>query len=148
MQGTPDSSHPGLLATARWTNMKKYKIYTQGKDKIVAVKDGFSYPALFIPPIWAFVQRMWIWGLLLTVFYIGRYSFFIIYSKNYLFLNEVFSLVTVSISLLFGFKGNEWIEKKLIHKGFFLVSQVEAINNEQAVNQYNWKLYNENSLED
>ncbi|MDD2468168.1 MAG: DUF2628 domain-containing protein [Desulfobulbus sp.] len=126
--------------------MKKYKIYAQGKDKIVAIKDGFSYPALFIPPIWAFVHKMWLLGLILTLFYIGRYSFFIIYSKSYFFLDEVFSLVTVSISLLFGCKGNEWIEKKLINKEFYLVFQVESINNEQALNQYNWKLYQENSL--
>jgi hypothetical protein len=40
--------------------MKNYNIYSNGSG-LIAIKEGFSWPALFFGPLWGFTKGFWIW---------------------------------------------------------------------------------------
>ena len=126
--------------------MKHFKIYSRSQEKSEAVKQGFSYPALIFTPIWAIVKGMWVAGTIILFLTLARYIFLILFSRNYPFIDQILDLPLLIISLVFGFKGNEWRELILTSRGFILVDSIEAINQEQAINQYNYKLYEKSAL--
>lgn len=126
--------------------MKHFKIYSRSQEKSEAVKQGFSYPALIFTPIWAIVKGMWVAGTIILFLTLARYIFFILFSRNYPFIDQILDLPLLIISLVFGFKGNKWRELILTSRGFILVDSIEAINQEQAINQYNYKLYEKSAL--
>ena len=126
--------------------MKHFKIYSRTQEKSEAVKQGFSYPALIFTPIWAIVKGMWVAGTIILFFTLARYTFLILFAKHYPFIDQILNLPLTILSVVFGFKGNKWRESILISRGFVLVDSIEAINQEQAVNQYNYKLYEKSAL--
>ena len=126
--------------------MKHFKIYSRTQEKSEAVKQGISYPALIFTPIWAIVKGMRVAGTIILFFTLARYTFLILFAKHYPFIDQIPNLPLIILSVVFGFKGNKWRESILISRGFVLVDSIEAINQEQAVNQYNYKLYEKSAL--
>jgi len=126
--------------------VKHFKIYSHSQEKNKAIKQGFSYPALIFTPIWAIVKGMWVAGTIILFLTLARYTFLILFAKHYPFIDQILDLPLLIISLVFGFKGNKWWESILTSRGFVLVDSIEAINQEQAINQYNYKLHEKYAL--
>jgi len=126
--------------------VKHFKIYSRSQGKSEAIKQGFFYPALIFTPIWAIIKGMWVAGTIIIFLTIARYTFLILLAKHYPFIDQMLDLPLLISSLVFGFKGNKWQESILTSRGFVLVDSIEAINQEQAINRYNYKLYEKSAL--
>ncbi len=96
----------------------QYDIYRNHEGKIVAVKNGFSWPAFFFGAIWMYVKRMWVEGTLYLA------AFFTI---GFLF-GPLPDWVGISAAIVLGFLGNELREKNLVLRGYDHVGSVEHDN--------------------
>lgn len=98
-----------------------------GKD-VVFVKDGFSWPAFFIPFFWMLWHRLWLplAGYLAIVAFIALAGYGLSWPDN----------LTASIGLLanlfFGFEGNNFRRRALAKRGYDEVADIVADNGEEA----------------
>jgi len=118
------------FGTKKWN---VYGIYST----IEIVKDGFSWPAFFFPPVWLIVKRLW-W----IVF--GYLIFFILMKgivgelaeENFQLALIVGLLADIPIRLLFGFYGNRIYSGKLRREGFIKYATIMANNKKSAIAKY------------
>jgi len=111
--------------------MKKFSIFRHPLKRIEAVKEGFSWPAFFIPVFWCFYHRMWKEGLLL----LGAYTLSnMISSRSYdeglLIANVV---ATIALWIWFPFAANRLRAQRLISRGYKKVGFIEAANPDAAL---------------
>ena len=95
------------------------------KQKI-AVKDGFSWPAFFFGPIWAWVKGMIGLGFLLLLGNIVLTVFFILlqFSGMDSISKTVFTfMIIIGWITYIGFNGNAWLKKSLEKKGYVVVAK-------------------------
>lgn len=92
--------------------MNKYKIFTRHGQKI-AVKQGWSWPAFLFTGFWAFSKGMAGLGVLGVVLY--------------------WPPAWLIAGIIFGSKGNNWWENKLLKSGFTLAGSVQASGTKEAV---------------
>ena len=109
--------------------MNDYKIYYSPLGMTEAVKQGWSWPAFFFSPIWAMFKKMWFIGTLTLIGVLMIYAVF--GSPDRLF--SFADLLSMAISIIFGFQGNEWRESNLTSRGFRYVRTVTAANPEGAL---------------
>ena len=117
--------------------MRIYSVYVRrhGLDPerdIAMVKEGFSWPALLIPPLWLLYQRLWLALFIVTV--------------TGLLLDVGLDLagadpVTVFIagagfSLFIGFSANDWRRMKLAAHGHRMTGIVAADDHDGALRRY------------
>lgn len=115
--------------------MAQYRIFKHPVGKIEAVKQGWSWPAMFFTFIWAFVKGLWQVGA----------SVLVLAMLMGLFLNEwvdlslantIANIVGIIIALVLGVRGNIWREQNLLSRGFEHVDSIRAPNPELAIASY------------
>lgn len=83
-------------------------------DALVFVKEGFSWPALFVPALWLIYQRMWIeLGMLLALLALVGWAFGSAESGSLLLNIVSFGLVT-----MFAFEANDLLGNALERRGY------------------------------
>jgi hypothetical protein len=83
-------------------------------DALVFVKEGFSWPALFVPVLWLIYQRMWIELILFTT---------LLVLVRWVFGNDdsgpmLLNLVGFGIVVLFAFEANDLLGAALERRGY------------------------------
>ena len=101
--------------------------------EIVLVKDGFCWPAFFVPLLWALWHRMWLTALLLVV---GALVLGV--GMDLLGLSPAAQFVLgVGVAVYIGLSANDWRRASLRRRGWDDGSSVVAENREAA----EWRLF-------
>jgi hypothetical protein len=134
--------------------MKVFKVYKHNTKGYAAVKVGFSWPALFFSAFWCLIKGFFFLFLFFLIVNWALILYALILEINLtkygnIMSNEVFAwyaanslgVLIVSLILLFipGFKGNAWLDKKYIKKGYALVESIPAISKKAAIELINTK---------
>lgn len=101
-------------------------------DDVVFVKDGFSWPAFFIPMFWLIYRGMWI-------VLIGYIAVLVVSSTllGFLGVDDTTSFVVgLAVSLLMGFEGNDLLRWTLSRSGLRAVAVVQAGSIEDAERRF------------
>lgn len=107
--------------------MKTFDVYAHSSGDTVAVKRGFSWPGLFLGPIWALVKGLILIGCLLLVAVIVLRMLEAAADMSHSpGLMIVVGLLYVIIPLIVGANGNNWRRNKLLALGYNLRGTVEA----------------------
>ena len=72
-------------------------------DDAILVKEGFSWPALFIPLIWLIYKRMWI----VLVFYVAVTMALTVLSQVALLPDSAVLVGNLAVNLILGLEGND-----------------------------------------
>lgn len=99
--------------------MKTYKIYGKNGETI-AVKQGWSWTAFFFSWLWAFTKKLMLAGI------IGLLC-------NAFMVPFGIAPYVVIGGIIFGWKGNQWWQDKLIKNGYTFQRTVQASNQQQAL---------------
>ena len=101
-------------------------------DEVVAIKEGFCWPAFLFSMIWAIFYRLWIYVFYLVL--INSIFFILIFqlAENHFVI--IFSLMGVLIS--FGYIANDARRSNLRKKGFFEQIIVIAPTKNTAIRRY------------
>jgi hypothetical protein len=136
--------------------MKKFGIYRSDSDGFRAVKQGFSFPGLFLQWIWLVYKGLYVRGTLFFLAYIllgnliygmekdasplmyGLRVFIPILEHPPFIENEALRVSvglfrTLAFGLIIGALGNEWYRKSLIKRGFLHVTDIEAARAKLAI---------------
>ncbi|MBT3991255.1 MAG: DUF2628 domain-containing protein [Rhodospirillaceae bacterium] len=113
------------------------RIYTlhQPKDpttEVVPVKEGFSWPAFFVSPLWALWHRLWFWavGFVAANIVLG----WILTTAGG---NEfVTSTASFALALIIGWTANDLRRRKLTKRGFEESAVLVANNKETAIARF------------
>jgi hypothetical protein len=120
--------------------MKTFNVYRHPIQGLEAVKVGFSWPAASAGPIWMLVKQLWGWSAIWIALYV---SLSLVETDTdtselggaqalvYLHLVAGYA----ALSLMPGFKGNQWREKNLVRRGFEMLGTVQAETPEAAISQ-------------
>ncbi|MGH6736488.1 MAG: DUF2628 domain-containing protein [Methyloceanibacter sp.] len=85
-------------------------------DKVAFVKDGFSWPAFFVPALWLFYHRMWIELIVfLIVFSVLPWVFGFDQQGE-----QLFGWVSLGLITLFAFEANDLRGAALSRRGYRL----------------------------
>lgn len=108
--------------------MKPYSIYKNDEGTIKAVKQGFSWPGWFFVWFWCFYKKL----------YLHAFDFLLInlFVLHYTDSNNWKYLFQFIIMAIIGFKGNHYLEKKLIKSCFVYVDTISATNTKSAVSTF------------
>ncbi len=107
--------------------MKIYTVYAKPGDaeSAVAVKEGFSWLAFFVPFLWMLYRRIWLAAALLFLVNVA----IMVLADAKLADPAIWVAIHLIIMLICGFEGNGWLEKTLLKRGFelkdIIVSQDE-----------------------
>jgi hypothetical protein len=97
--------------------MKQYKVFTRSASTVL-VKQGWSWPAFLIPPIWALTKRLWGVG---AGVLIGGITLAFIFESMDIDRSEPFYIlvgIELAVRIIFGMNGNSWREVNLVSRGF------------------------------
>jgi len=89
---------------------------TERADRLAFVKEGFSWPALFVPLLWLIYYRMWIEFILLAVVYIALQLAFGTTSQG----QTLAGWASLAIAVLFAFEANDLRTLSLERRGYRL----------------------------
>ena len=112
--------------------MKRYTIYKHPIGQIEAVKQGWSWPALFLGFIWALYKKMWSIGLSILIISVLLYATVGMSSKGEIILN----ILSFVLGIFFGMQGNSWYESSLKSRGYDFLKTVNASTKEGAIGVY------------
>ncbi len=120
--------------------METYNVYKHPTRGLVAVKVGFSWPALFFPFLWMAVKKLRWQAVAWFVAY--RMMLFLLASiEEETDLSKKHGVVLIFLAGLFvlrlvpAFKGNSWREKNLSKRGYEKLTSVQATNPDAAIAQ-------------
>ena len=111
----------------------EFDVFEHASGRYEAVKHGFSWPAFFFTFVWAFVKRLWLLGVVVLGLAVAA-AFAPGFQE---FVQRVFGDggLGLVISLILGFKGNEWKRQHLIERGWRHVTVVEATHPQNAIEE-------------
>lgn len=142
--------------------MKVFKIYKHQTKGYAAVKTGFSWPALFFSAFWCLTKGFFFLFLFFLIVNWALIAYALILEINMakygnIMSNEVLAwyvansagVLVVSLILFFipGFKGNAWLDKKYLKKGYLLLDSVPANSKKAAIELINNQANNSNHVE-
>lgn len=112
--------------------LKTYRVYSHpGRRVPIVVKEGFSWGAFAIGPVWFLLNRMWLNFTLVSAFFGGARLYF----ENREISDEMDSLAVTGVSLLFfvtwfliGKFANFLLRSDLEDRGYALLATVKARN--------------------
>ena len=105
--------------------MTVYSVYEPGKeasdiavraDRLAFVKEGFSWPALFLPALWLIYQRMWIELLVFVVACVALQWAFGLSNQG----QALFGWASLALVVLFAFEANDLRTAALERRGYRL----------------------------
>jgi len=106
--------------------MRQYSILKNEEGTVKAIKQGFTWPGWFFTWIWCLVKKLYIHAVAFLVLNILVGLFTSGYGIGY-FAGHIV------IMELVGFKGNKFLEEKLIKNGFEYIDTVSAKNSKSAI---------------
>ena len=116
--------------------MKTFKVYEHELYGYEAIKQGFSWPALFFGFIWAMVKKLWKVSVLLFLAFILINLLSTIVRESHSILLSLLSTVGyLFLWLIPALQGNMWREHQLETSGYHFIKTVVATNPAQAVIQ-------------
>ena len=95
---------------------------------VVFVKDGFSWPAFFIPVLWMLWRRLW----LPLVGYLGVVALIVLAGYLFTLPDNLTGAMGLLANLFFGLEGNNFRRRALAKRGFDEVADIVADNGEEA----------------
>ena len=107
--------------------MKKFQVYKHPDGRLLAVKEGFSFPGAIFGALWMLWHKMWVLGGVAVVVGIGLYFVFpspegyllgIPYGHRF----GTADVLNIGIGVIVGVFGNEWRRASLAERGFDNVS--------------------------
>jgi hypothetical protein len=116
---------------------KTYDIYRHPtKNEYVAVKSGFSWPALFFSWVWALIKGLWIQA---AIFIVA--GLVLINAESALRRsgippgNPIIPTVWLGLYIWFGISGNDWRRRSLKNKGYKCIRSVQAKLGSDAIDK-------------
>jgi hypothetical protein len=85
-------------------------------DRLAFVKEGFSWPALFVPLLWLLYYRMWIEFIILALVYIALQVVFGTDAQGQM----LSAWASLAIAVLFAFEANDLRSASLERRGYRL----------------------------
>ena len=122
--------------------MKTYQVYKHSVQGIKAVKDGFSWPAFLIFPIWFIHKKLGQELLRIIAFIGGCWGAIITFAATYNFIagNDplhyapaLCGLFLCIMGIIYCFKANEIYASRLQELGYELIATVEAQTTSYAI---------------
>ena len=114
--------------------MRTFDVFNHPIRGYEAVKKGFSWPAFFFTWIWAFIKKIWGWGVAflgaMIVLGLLQISFEEQESLSGLILTL---LLHIGITIYFGVRGNDWRRENLAKRGYEHLQTVEASTPDAAI---------------
>ncbi|WP_108880232.1 DUF2628 domain-containing protein [Anderseniella sp. Alg231-50] len=95
---------------------------------VVFVKDGFSWPAFFIPFFWMLWHRLW----LPLVGYLVAVGLVVLAGYAFSWPDNLTSGMGILVNLFAGLEGNNFRRRALAKRGFEEVADIVAGNGEEA----------------
>ena len=113
------------------------RIYTLHKPKdpaleIVPVKEGFSWPAFVLSPVWALWHRLWFWAIGFAVVNIVLGWVLATAGGNELAQNTA----SLAMALIIGWSANDIRRRSLTKRGFEESAVLVADNKETAIARF------------
>jgi hypothetical protein len=116
--------------------MRIYTLHEPPTDKaaldVVPVKEGFSWPAFVMSPIWALWHGLWFWAAGFTFVNIVSFCFFAIAGGN----GFVQITASLSLALIIGWLANDLKRRSLIRQGFKEKAVLVANNKDIAIARF------------
>jgi hypothetical protein len=97
-------------------------------DKLAFVKEGFSWPALFVPLLWVLYQRMWIEFVVLALVYVALQVAFGSEAQG----QALAAWASFAVSVLFAFEANDLRAAALERKGYRLAGVTSGRDRTEA----------------
>jgi uncharacterized membrane protein required for colicin V production len=121
--------------------MNTFRVYKHPAQGFEAVKEGFSWPALFFGPLWLLFKQLWLFAVAWITASVILSSIEGISDEVGMAsgpMTMVYLLVAggyLALWLIPAFKGNSWRAKNLLKRGYTLVRTVQAKTPDSAVTQ-------------
>ena len=118
--------------------MKSFKVHKHPALGYKAIKIGFSWPAFFFSYFWLLVSKLWRYSILIIGSFICLVIIETVIEQSPESGLQAIAYLVIALGYFFvwmvaAFKGNEWLEKDFIDKGFILISSVDAKTKEAAI---------------
>jgi len=119
--------------------MGSYSVFTHPTEPTRAVRQGWSLPAMLLSFIWAFANRLWMPGAAVLVGLMvlgGVMAAYRVGAGDEQLRDIVLYIAAITIGVIFGMKGNGWIERNLVSRGYRQVDTVNASSPGGAITSY------------
>lgn len=121
--------------------MKTFTLYKHPDNRLEAVKQGFSFPGVFLGGGWLLWHKVWLAGVLTTAIGVGAYFLFpspegYLFGIPYGHRFGLADLLNIGIQIAVGIWGNEWRASSLRERGFDDVGTVVAETTDGAKAEY------------
>ncbi len=97
-------------------------------DRLAFVKEGFSWPAFFVPLLWLLYYRMWVEFVLLALAYIALQLVFGTEPQG----QTLFGWASFAIAVLFAFEANDLRAASLERRGYRLAGTASGRDRTEA----------------
>jgi hypothetical protein len=97
-------------------------------ERLAFVKEGFSWPAFFVPFFWLIYHRMWIELVLLTVLLVALQFAFGLDQRG----EALVGWVSLAVSILFAFEANDLRTAALERRGYKLAGVTSGDSRDDA----------------
>jgi len=113
--------------------MEIFDVYEHPTKGLDAVKKGFCFPAAIFGWVWALVAKQWnlaavLFALMLVINELTNATDF----GYHVGVGVITNIATIIISVVVGFKANEWRASNLLKKSYALRKTLQASNREEA----------------
>ncbi|RJS91685.1 DUF2628 domain-containing protein [Salinisphaera sp. Q1T1-3] len=116
--------------------MKVFDIYAHPVKSPQAVKQGFSWPAMFFGVFWLAYKMMWKWlaiigGIIIVLSILS--TVLPSTQQAQIATDLVCNLITLGLWILVGFRGNDWYRETMATRGFTKKGTFEAESKDDAL---------------
>ena len=112
--------------------MKKFKVFVHPIGEVQIIKQGWCWPAFFFGFFWAIFVKMWAVGFgILIALFVFILAFDLPGAADGE--NILINIISIAITMAFGFNGNSWRTKNLHSRGFELKYTIIAANKDEAM---------------
>lgn len=97
-------------------------------ERLAFVKEGFSWPAVFVPILWLLYYRMWVEFVLLALIYVALQLVFGTEPQG----QTLFGWASLAIAVLFAFEANDLRAASLERRGYRLAGVASGRDRTEA----------------
>ncbi len=121
--------------------MRTYRIYQHPDQRLVAIKEGFSFPGLIFGGFWLCWYKLWSYGAIVLIVGMLAYALFpspegYLWGIPYGHRFGLADLINLALIVGIGLKGNELRGSNLVDRGFDRVGRELANTPEGAIGAY------------